>query len=211
MQASVNGRAGKGGARFLGREERSSKMKKTLGVLAVATLAAGVASANADSYVLNVQDWAPSDFFSFGDPSPNPNVQIDLGAGSIVTGVAIDLSVTADGQAFLSDFGIAFMPIEVVGHGGPGLILTPGVLDDFGGTMQYTDFWDLEGDPETPDAFELASGILWVEGFDWYEEFPALTDINGTITIYYSSVPAPGALALLGVAGVVGVSRRRRG
>ena len=188
-------------------------MKKvSLAAVAVVGTVALATSANADTYVLEANDWAPVQYFSFGEATTNPVYQIDLGVNSVVTGVSIDLSVTAGGDAFLSDLGLAFFPVEVVPDGGPGLLLTPGVEDTGPGTQQYTMSWDLNdniGDPDAPQPFALPSGILHVEAFDWEDAWIGLTDINGTITIHYTAVPAPGALALLGVAGLVGARRRR--
>ena len=49
-------------------------------------------------------------------------------------------------------------------------------------------------------------------GFDWFEAGPVFgaIDWGGAITITGKNVPAPGALALLGMAGLVGRRRRRR-
>lgn len=188
-------------------------MKKThLGAVAAAATVALASAANASTYVIDVVDWAPTEFFSFGDQSSNPVHVIDLGVDSVVTGVTIDLSVTAAGDAWLSEFGLAFLPVEVVPDGGPGLLLTPGAGQNVMGTEQYTMNFDLNdniGDPDAPQPFALPSGMLHVEAFDWDPDWPGLTDIHGSITIHYAAIPAPGALALLGLAGLVGARRRR--
>ena len=60
-------------------------------------------------------------------------------------------------------------------------------------------------------AFNTTSGSLLVEFFESYDDGADATDAHyesGTVTIEYS-VPAPGALALLGLAGLAGRRRRR--
>ena len=60
-------------------------------------------------------------------------------------------------------------------------------------------------------AFNTTSGSLLVEFFESYNDVDGATDAHyesGTVTIEYS-VPAPGALALLGLAGLAGGRRRR--
>ena len=61
-------------------------------------------------------------------------------------------------------------------------------------------------------AFNTASGSLLIEFFESYNDVDGATDAHyesGTVVIEYA-VPAPGALALLGLAGIAG-RRRRRG
>ncbi|MEE2908593.1 MAG: PEP-CTERM sorting domain-containing protein [Planctomycetota bacterium] len=60
--------------------------------------------------------------------------------------------------------------------------------------------------------FYTDSGSLLVEMYESYDDASGATDAHyesGTVTIEYA-VPAPGALALLGLAGIAGTRRRRR-
>jgi len=60
-------------------------------------------------------------------------------------------------------------------------------------------------------AFNTGSGSLLIEFFESYNDVDGATDAHyesGTVTIEYA-VPAPGALALLGLAGIAGRRRRR--
>lgn len=188
-------------------------MKKVFGFLGAAALTFGVAAhsayAEGDLTEIIIDNWAPTEFFSFGGPTSNPVEIVNFDPGTIVTGIQWDLTVTANDPAWLSEFGVAAMPVENVPDGGPGIIITPGAGDNFDGTATYSGGLKFDDNPDL-DNFALPSGDLWLEGFDWASSFPGLKNISGSIWIQTeAAVPAPGALALLGLAGLVGVRRRR--
>ena len=57
-----------------------------------------------------------------------------------------------------------------------------------------------------------ADGILTMEFYEGYNDHVGSADAKytgGSVTIEYNEIPAPGALALLGLAGIAGIRRRR--
>jgi hypothetical protein len=190
-------------------------MKLTIGILtASALLASAIAqTATADlvDVVIDVVDWSPSEFYSFGDPTSNPSLTLDLGVGAEITGIYWNLNVTASGGANLSQLGMVFYPAEQAADLLlPGLTLTPGSGDTFGGTKTYTGFVPFTDPPGSFNStIILPSGLFYIEAFRWN---PQVGDIlvNGQIILNPSVIPAPGALALLGIAGLAGMRRRRR-
>ncbi len=63
------------------------------------------------------------------------------------------------------------------------------------------------------DALGQLRGLVtaaWWDGADAGEGYFAGMWTGGTVTINYNKIPAPGALALLGLAGLAGSGRRRR-
>jgi MYXO-CTERM domain-containing protein len=142
----------------------------------------------------------------------NHLINFDVGAGSEVVGISWD---------------------NVVGNGlgGPswGNEMTMGLQDDTT-TMVTLGFFPAEGSasaggiwgPATGGSasnltdnglqFTSATGNANLEFFEAYDDASGTADAqydSGTVTIYWNEVPAPGALALLGLAGLAGTRRRR--
>ena len=92
--------------------------------------------------------------------------------------------------------------------------------------LGYINFFPSEGSATAGGVWGPASGGLdlsaneivntgdglSLEFFELYDDGPGLnsTYTSGTLTVTYGAIPAPGALALLGLAGLAG-GRRRRG
>jgi hypothetical protein len=142
-------------------------------------------------------------------------IQLDLGQGNKaeVTGIGWQVTIEAIDTAWLSDatffFGSGFDPADPDPDDAE-LFLTPGVGDDFAGKEKYSGFVKLD-DADLPNI-QLEDGLLDI-GFTAFG-FPAFVQegdpYDSFLTIQYNVLPAPGAIALLGMAGLVGVSRRRR-
>ncbi len=185
-------------------------MKKHLMIAAAGALTLGVAGqaaqAGTQTVSIDLEEWAPTEFFSFGDPTSNPNVTLDLGGGLPVdiTGYALDFEVVAAGDAWMNEFGLGLFDSADVPDGSGLIISAP---DEPPFTAPGTVDFDTEGMVTLEDAFEVTTGILYIEAFDFDPNFPGLT-ANGTVTLQYNVIPAPGALALIGLAGLAG--RRRR-
>ncbi len=136
----------------------------------------------------------------------NEVLSYDLG-DIVLTGIAWD-NVQADGFGSPSwgnemtmnvngAFSISFFPSEGSGSaGGPwGPASSGGIIDLEGALGSYV---------------ALEGAALTLEFFEAYDDAAGATDAtytSGIVTIEYSVVPAPGALALLGLAGM---GRRRR-
>ena len=142
----------------------------------------------------------------------NDLINIQVGAGSEVVGVSWD-NVVGDGL------------------GGPswGNEMTMGILDETTSQVALS-FFPAEADATAGGVWGPASGgsatnltdngisFVSVNGdvnLEFYEAYDDATGAadavynSGTVTIYWNEVPAPGALALLGLAGIAGTRRRR--
>ncbi|MDG1838684.1 MAG: PEP-CTERM sorting domain-containing protein [Phycisphaerales bacterium] len=142
----------------------------------------------------------------------NHMINFDVGAGSEVTGVAWD-NVVGDGL------------------GGPswGNEMTMGMQDE-GTSYVSLSFFPAEGSAtaggiwgpaaggsstnltDNGIAFTSVNGNASLEFYEAYDDATGVVDaqyVSGTITVYWTEVPAPGALALLGLAGLAGTRRRR--
>lgn len=171
------------------------------GVLA-ATLGLAGAAAGESVYVFEFEDWNPTEGWSQGGPTANPNTLLNLGDGAEIYRVAWDITVTAEGSSWLADWRVGMVP--TTGAFDSGLFLTPGAGQNTTGTMNFADDIVL-ADVQIPNIV-LTNGELYIES---YSAFTSGTFIgaSGSITLYY--IPAPGALALFGMAGLVGPRRRR--
>ena len=99
-----------------------------------------------------------------------------------------------------------------------GVFLTPGIGNDFAGTASFSSggIIDLATVlPSTPlDFFLDADGVLRIELFESFDDdfgtgaIDAIYGNGSQVQVQYV-IPAPGALALLGVAGLAGARRRR--
>lgn len=147
-----------------------------------------------------------------GDPD-NLVFDIDLGSGgtpATMHGIGWDVSVATVGASWLSEARMYFD--DNIAPDLSGLFLTPGIADGFPGTGSYSSGGIVDlSDNGIPDIV-LPNGHLRLE---FHESFDDVADaIDGyflagsTLTLDMTMVPAPGALALLGLGGLA--IRRRR-
>lgn len=202
---------------------------KTLSIIAIAGLASvAVAdarlSANANyaghtglvdrnTYTSGVMTFSFDDahWENLGSPL-NTVFMIDLNAAlggiagetAYITGLGWDINLETVGASWLSeavyDFEGQIFLTPAVGNNAPGM----GNFNSGGSILDL-------GDAGLPDI-EVIGGVLRLELFDTFLDNPGAVDAfaNGTLTLAVDyKVPAPGALAVLGLGGLV-ASRRRR-
>ena len=191
-------------------------MKKMLATMAVASLAtAGTVYADgAYNHIIDLAGVTHND--GFGNPI-NTIINLDLaalaGVGSgnevSITGVYWEGNLSTIGASYADEANIAFLDSSL---NFAGLNLAPGAgLDD-----PAPNGVDLAGglkleEAQIPDVV-LADGILNLEFYDSFVDNPGAPDAiwnSGTLRIQYNAIPAPAALALLGLAGLAGTRRRR--
>ncbi|RMH13452.1 MAG: hypothetical protein D6695_03950 [Planctomycetota bacterium] len=153
-------------------------------------------------FTSNVDSWDLE-----GDPD-NVVAVFDMGGPATIHGVGWDVSLQTFGASWLSEMVVSF------GEDGgiPGLYLTPGINDGFAGTGSYSSGGIVDlGDNGIPDVV-MASGMMRLEFFESFDDVADAVDgqwlAGSTITLDMTIVPAPGALALLGLGGLA--IRRRR-
>ncbi len=137
----------------------------------------------------------------------NHRVSANIGANATVIGIGWDnVVITTVGASWLSEAAIGFLNSPV------GLQLTPVTTSGTGtgGPASSGGILDLASiDPDFP--FQVgADGMLNLEFFETYDDVAGAVDANwisGTLTVQY--VPTPGALAVLGLGGLVAGRRRR--
>ena len=168
----------------------------------ISLLAATAASSLAYGDVIEIDIAGVNSNDSFG-AAINDTLTYDLG-DIVITGIGWD-NVVGDGSPTGVSWGnemnmavnattnVAFFPSE--GSGSAGGTWGPASSD---GIIALSEALALNGD------------ALTLEFYESYDDATGATDatyVSGTITVEYSVVPAPGALALLGLAGM---GRRRR-
>jgi hypothetical protein len=120
-----------------------------------------------------------------------------------VIGISWDVTIVTVDASWLSEAVIGFEDE---------LFLTPGIGNDFAGTMSFSSggMIDLIGDGL--DFFYSPDGFLDIEFFESFDdvddEIDAFYAAGSTVQVQLA-YPAPGSLALLGFAGIA-ASRRRR-
>jgi uncharacterized protein (TIGR03382 family) len=138
----------------------------------------------------------------------NETLSVLIGANATVTGIGWDnVVIEALGGSWISEARILFADSPI------GLGLAPGVADAFpgtGGPYSSGGILDLaSADPSFP--FQVgANGLLNIEFTESFDDVPGAVDsiyLSGTLTVQY--VPTPGALAVLGLGGLVATRRRR--
>ena len=133
----------------------------------------------------------------------------NLGANAHITGIGWDVELqTTQSPSWLSELAVQFRATSGAGA----VNLTPGIGDDFGGLEFYSSggIVDLVG---LGIDFNLdADGLLHTEYFENFDDFTNSQEglwKGGFMTIEYTVVPAPSAMALLGLGGLVATRRRR--
>ena len=177
-------------------------MKKALAVLAVSGLAV---AASADILVVDISGWsAVGGYAAAGNSFANFN----LGVGTTIDAASYNVNWTAPSPSWSGELVLSLNDsIAFVGgfwDAAPGVGGAPGSESGSG---------PFNGAPGgvAGGPFVLTTGDLYVEIYDTFND-AGVDQIMGpgsTITIEYTRIPAPGALALLGVAGLVGIRRKR--
>jgi len=140
--------------------------------------------------------------------SVNETLSIALGGDYMVIGVGWDVTVATVGASWLSEAQMGFL------DSGIGLQLTFGAGDNTPGTGTYTSGGILDlGSIDPTFPFNVgADGNLDLEFREGFDDAAGAIDSSylagSSVTIQYV-VPAPGALAMLGLGGLVAGRRRR--
>jgi hypothetical protein len=176
-----------------------------ISIAATAVLAAASFAA-ADTFVINVDGVESWD----SEGSPNNTVlsfdvasAIGLPAGTDViwTGAEWDVTITPQGGSWYSE--------AVVGFDTGNLSFAPGFGDDFSGTdpLSYSGVVNFQEALGTD--FLIAGGVLTLEFYESFDDAVDTIDALWSGSLTLTVIPAPGAMALLGVAGLAGTRRRR--
>tara|TARA_R110002096_G_scaffold344921_2_gene537951 strand:+ start:219715 stop:220314 length:600 start_codon:yes stop_codon:yes gene_type:complete len=141
----------------------------------------------------------------------NSVMNINIGAGSHVVGIGWDVNQTSFGASWLSEMSVAFensaqdtgVFLTTSGTGAPGTSES----NSSGGILDLTIL-------ATPlDFFVDGDGLLRLEFFEGFDDVTGAADgifnSGSSVQVQYIAVPAPGALAMLGLGGIVAGRRRR--
>lgn len=150
----------------------------------------------------------------------NPVLEIDLAAalglasGSSVTMTSIgwDVNQTAFGGSWLSEMQVYFD--DNIAPDGMGLFLRPGVAQAMPGTnVNFASGGQIDLSDNAIPNVVFANGIMRLEFGETFDDFPGAADgffeAGSSFFIGVAEVPAPGAAAVFGLAGLAGLRRRR--
>lgn len=152
-------------------------------------------------------------FGAFGDAGnfvESVNLPVTLGPGEtiVITGIGWDVTLTAFEPSFIEE-----MAVDIRDPGSDGGVgLAPGVGYDDWGTESFANEVVKLADAQIQNIALTGTAVE----FEFYELFDDLANENdgfwilgSVLTIQYQVVPTPGSAALLGLAGLVGLRRRR--
>lgn len=190
-------------------------MKNTLILAAACAALTAAETANADNYDPNLDVEIEIGSF-FVDSAPNggePVVYNFIGADNVV---GFSFSGTVTGPSGNSSYASDLLMTIVAGDEDPFLVggfSTTNDLDwDFQG-FQSTEDGDYSSGPHILLRDDPApAGLEWTISFmnDWNNAAAATLHWSDVVlTVHHAPIPAPGALALLGIAGVCAPRRRR--
>ncbi|MEM9372639.1 MAG: PEP-CTERM sorting domain-containing protein [Planctomycetota bacterium] len=145
--------------------------------------------------------------WDFQGASVNEIISVNIGGDFLVTGIGWDVNLSTIGASWLSETTLGFL------DSGIGLQVTPGIGDDFTGSASYSSGGILDlaaADPTFPFSAG-ADGIVQIEVFESFDDVSGAIDnvFGAGSTLQIQFVPAPGALAMLGLGGLVAGRRRR--
>ncbi len=167
-------------------------MKKTI---ALAAIVAAAGLANADTLVIDVSG---ANSWGFQGDAQNEIMNVLVGAGANITNIAWDVNLTTIGLSWADENNMGFFGNSVVVNPGAGDAFTV-VNANYAGSVA-TDF-TLGGDGNLDIEF-------YEIGFDDNAgAIDSFYEAGSTVTITYT--PAPSALAVLGLGGLVAGRRRR--
>jgi len=176
----------------------------------LSTAAFAASTANAATLVVDVS--GIDSYGGYGDPG-NTILSFDIGAGSIVTDVAYDVSLEAFSPSWLSEITLDFTDSATLA----GVSLTPGFMDSTSGVGSYADSASLV---DLGLSFAVGDdGILLLQFYDSFDDSSVTPDgrwTQGSITFTYTAtdtpaVPEPATWAML-ISGfaLAGAAMRRR-
>lgn len=174
-----------------------------------------VGSAPAGALATITIDLSGANSWDSSGAAVNERYDQNLLANAHIVGLGFDVSITTSSNgSWYSEAVIAFENTAQTA----GVFLTPGIGDDFNGStaLSYSSggIIDLATVlPSTPlDFFLDADGVLRVELFEGFDDvagdIDAFYGAGSTVQVQYV-IPAPGALAVLGMGGLVAGRRRR--
>ncbi len=167
-------------------------MKKTI---ALATLVAVSGLAHGQSLVIDISMY---DSYNFqGDPQ-NDIANVFIAASASITNIAWDVTISTESPSWLEEFTMGFFGNSEIVQVAPG--------DAFTGS-----FVNYVGDQASSIVLG-ADGMLDIEFYEqFFDDIPGGIDtyIEAGSTITVSYIPAPSALAVLGLGGLVAGRRRR--
>ncbi|PZO89834.1 MAG: PEP-CTERM sorting domain-containing protein [Sphingomonas sanxanigenens] len=178
--------------------------------IAAAVLATALPTTAAEAATLIVDVTGVRSFDGFGD-STNSVFNYNIGAGATITGVTYNVTIRTVGLSWLSEAQIFFTDSAITA----GVVLTPGIGDNFSGTATYSNAVDLVAQGL---SFSVgADGILRLEFAEDYDDYANAADAiytTGSLTFTYTpanAVPEPAVWAMMvGGFGLVGAGLRRR-
>lgn len=183
-------------------------------VAAAATLLAMPSQAQASGTQINVDLTGVQSFNGYSN-ALNTILTVNIGVGNFITGIGWDARVSTVGASYASEATITIRdtlaPFVANGYIDLDIFATSFSTGNFSDTLAvqkapFTDGRIFDAGPVLADAL----GNVYIEFWESFNDSATGVDANwgGSLTLQVAAVPAPGALALLGLAGVV--SRRRR-
>jgi hypothetical protein len=147
---------------------------------------------------------------SFDPPGSalNPVFFLNLGAGTIVNGIAWDVVVTATAPSWRSELSVFVSDSTATG----GFFFSPGTDNSPGGPTAYAGGPLKLANYNIPDVVALGDGLIRLEFFESYDDFPGGQDgtWNSGNLFLQVIIPSPASAGLLGLAGVGLLGRKRR-
>jgi len=156
--------------------------------------------------VSGIQSWdAPGSAF-------NTVIFLNIGVGNAVNGLGWDVNLTAFAPSWRNELGVLVTDSSGVG----GFFLTPGTDGSAGGPTNYNSGGNITklANVGIPNVNALGDGLIRLEFFEYYDDAAGAQDgVWNSGNLFFQTVneiPTPGAVGLLGLAGVGLLGRKRR-